>query len=167
MSPDNSRIPLPSRKLRSIYGNSLIECDHDNKTMTLQAGTYNICYGNGEKKTLTLDKKQTLPIYLPPGHKGLHEAIESVNKKTKENQKLMDKFNGTLQKIHMDDQEAIKILRDHKAGDEISVKQIKKIYGPNWKKTLACIPLPDQIAKRDKKKAKAVRQARKKNRRRK
>ena len=87
------------------------------------------------------------------------------NLKKSSSMKLQESINNNLSRTTKADEKASKILRDLAPGEQISVKDIKKIYGKNWKKSLACTPLEGQVAKRDKKKAKAKKKSRQKNRR--
>lgn len=93
------------------------------------------------------------------------DSLKNLTEKTdKASKAIQDLANANLRRATDADNNAQKILRERKPGEEISIKDIQKIYGKNWKKALGCIPLPDQVAPRDKKKAKASRKARRKNR---
>ena len=95
----------------------------------------------------------------------INDGLEAMSNQTNLATKAMNKLNHRMKKIDKDDQVAAKILREHNAGEEISIKDIKKVYGKNWEKSLACTPLDGQVAKRDKKKAKQAKKSRKLNRR--
>ena len=92
------------------------------------------------------------------------QALSTINKM---NNDLQEKLNANAKQVAKKDEEAAKILREMKPGQSISIKDIKKIYGPNWRKVLPSIPLPGETKKRDKKKAKQVKKSRRQNRRKK
>lgn len=160
----------------------------DNK-IVLAPGTYNI-NANNRSETITVTKETSMSYdaeSTPLSREDLNKALEAAKgsdmniseslqqTKLKSEQKelineqwdLQDAINANMQRIDKQDQAANKILKDLKPGEEISVKDIKKVYGKGWKKSLACTPLAGQVDKRDKKKAKQIKKSRKLNRRRK
>lgn len=157
--------PIPESK-------QMIEIDHEKGTITLQPGTYHF---NTQKDPIVVKEKESFPLNADMDDQQLMELLNGrrdISMGSSHNGKnvseiLQDTLNNNVQHIDKQDKQATKILRDLKPGEQISVKDIKKIYGKNWKKSLACTVLPGQIPKKDKNKAKMAKKSRQKNRRRK